>query len=105
MRIAMIPSPDDEAKLEAFNEHIVVTGEALQRWLDKRFSYSAAAIFFLCSVLDAQIQVGWPDEDHRPSPYNELMKALAKVGAELGPMIAAVEVEGLEVIRQMARPH
>lgn len=105
MKIAMIPEPDDQAKLDAFNEQMIDQAEALQMWLDQRFNYNAAAIFFLCSMLDANIQAGWPDEDHRPAVYNGLVKALAKVGAELGPMIAAVETEGLEVIKQLARPN
>jgi len=83
-----------KARIDASNRQMLDMATVLFDWMHDRLGYSAKSIYFLCSVLSTMVYEGWPDEQRRPMVYTELLRTIDQVGAELGPLIVAVEADG-----------
>jgi len=84
----MKPDP----RLAQIHHELAMKAEALRYWLDENYSYTTVSIFFLCGVLATLIEEGWPED--KPPVYSDLTDAIERLALEVGPMIAAVELEG-----------
>lgn len=85
-----------DAKLHVLDIKLADMAETLVYWLDENSAYTALQIYFLCGVLTALIKEGWPSGEE-PRIYTDLLAMLDRVGATVGPMIAAVELQRLPV--------
>ena len=91
-----------DPRLEQIQHELTIKAEVLLMWLDRSFAYSSVSVFMLCGALVSLIEDGWPDDDERPEVYRDLIAAIHRLAQEVGPMIAAVELEDRPVIRDQA---
>lgn len=84
-------TPDSHA-IDEFNEQMMANAEVLIVWLSKQFKYDVASIFFLCAVVQGMIHTSWPTEKGRPETFTNLLDVINELGAEIGPILAAIEV-------------
>ena len=87
-----------DPRLVQIHHELATKAEALRYWLDENYSYTTVSIFFLCGVLATMIEEGWPED--APPVYRDLMEAIERLAHEVGPMIAAVELEGRSVVKE-----